>query len=300
MIEQREDAVGGRVARRVVAGEDEQPEEDEDLGVVEALPVDLGVAQPHDKRVVIALLDLAGDLLVEVDRHLHHDVHRRCRLGRSLRGLDLLGPSIQPRDVLVRESHEPREHAERDRDGDVLDGVELALRDRGVDHARDARADVALELADRVGHERALQDPAVLRVLGRVLEQQQVAVHVERVDLIGMQEDPGPVGAERLRVAADLRDLGVARERPEAAAAGGVPADRRLGAHAGEELVRRAFPEQHRIHQVDLRQIHIRHYVKSVRRLLASKAWRIQRSNQIPPTASTSRPATLAFFSTAT
>ena len=51
---------------------------------------------------------------------------------------------------------------------------------------------------DRVGHEGALQDLAVLGVLGRILVEQQVAVDVQRGDLVGVQEDPGAVGAERL------------------------------------------------------------------------------------------------------
>src|SRR5581483_6169284 len=94
--------------------------------------------------------------------------------------------------------------------------VAFAGVDNGVERARDQRTDLWLELADRVRDEGGLQDLAVLRVLGRVLEEQQVAVDLERIDLVGIEEDPALVVRVGLEVAARAGDVALTCERPEA------------------------------------------------------------------------------------
>ena len=66
VVEQRADAAGCGVARGVVPGEGEQPEEDEDLAVVERTAVDLRVAQSREHGVGAAFGGLARDLLAEI------------------------------------------------------------------------------------------------------------------------------------------------------------------------------------------------------------------------------------------
>ncbi len=194
---------------------------------------------------------LRRDLLAEVAGHLAENRQRRGRLRGHRRRLDSRGPVLELCQIGLRQAHQVDQHAQRDRHGDIGDEVASAALDDPIQHVGDDLAHPTLDRRDRARHEGRLQDLAVLGVLGRVLEQQQVAVYVERVDLVGVREDPGRVGRERLRVAACRRDRRVAAHRPEPVALrprAGV--GRRLGPQLVEESVRGPVGERLRIGEI--------------------------------------------------
>jgi hypothetical protein len=135
---------------------------------------------------------------------------------------------------------------------ELVDEVELAHGERPVEPLAHEAAQPLLVGADRARGEVLRDEPAVAAVLGRV-ELEEVAPHLEHV--LGQVLDhrrAADLGGEGLEVAQDRLDVGVLRQRPEAAAARlGVEVDRRLALESLEDLPRLVIGEEILVEEID-------------------------------------------------
>ena len=172
-----------RVARRLVAGDGDQQEEEVEVHLRQAVAVDLGVEQGRDDVVARHLAALGRE---RVGVHEHLDL----RVLYFFVGHDVLGVlapdhPVAPLEELVpvglRDAEHLGDHLERELGGDVDHEVGLALLDHLVEDAVGLLADAVFERADLAGRETAVDELAVARVLGRVHREHEVAALLELV-----------------------------------------------------------------------------------------------------------------------
>ena len=276
VLHEGEDALGDPGSRRLVAGKDEDLEEVRVLRVGEALAVHLRVDEPGDEvagRVMASLLaDLPAVLEDVPGGRASEGKEARVDVGRVLDWVgDVVGVGrrrqlARPLDQLGRVLCGKPEDRDQDHDWQRLRDrrhpVELALGNRFVEElARDA-ARVGPVLAHLLRSEHGADELPQARVRGRIGLDHRLARR-ERVRLAVLESDVADLGGERLRVLADLDDVGVLRQEPEAASVPGprVPVHRILGPQAREHVVRGALAVDRGARHVDVRQIllHDRH-----------------------------------------
>ena len=210
------------VARRLVAGHDEQDEEGPELARGQAFAVDLGVHE-HRRDVVARVVEAVLAERLGVGEHGEHVADQpleRVGLAADLR-VARTEDHVRPREhlgvVALRDAHHLADDLEGERRGHRGHEVTRAIRE-AIDHAIDDRAgllvDVALDAGHLLGREPLRHDraqPEVLRV-----------VHVddrahELGDLGRIVRDVRTVARlEQRRVAARRPDIVVARQRPVA------------------------------------------------------------------------------------
>ncbi len=250
------------MAGRVVAGDRQQHEERGDLGVRQALAVDLGLDERGHQ--VVAGLTFAVDRelrreLGQGPQRFAQDLHRRqlaehLRVGGGdehvRRGDDALAVGFGDADH-VRDRHQRQPLC------DQLDEVAAACGRRLLDDRAGVDADPGLDPRDLAGREGGRDEPAKLGVTGRVHREERLRglEHLRR----RVRELDAVARAEGLRVARDAADVLVQHHRPvglaplvgqvEDVLRGLVEGERLLAAQEGEVLVAllgRAPPEVER------------------------------------------------------
>ena len=242
MLEERGHRTGHQVPCRLVAGHDEQQEEEVELELVQLLALHLCVDQDRDQVGLGREPALRGQLLrVAVDLHGRLAGVRVRDLVLGVLGADhAVGPVEDHAAVLLGHAEELGDDEERELGGHLLDEVGRApLADR-VDDPVGVPDDLLFQVAHHLGGEALVDQPAVARVHGRVhvdhhelLLRQLVVVHL-------VEQRAPPRRGVVLPVAVDVDTVVVAGDGPEAAAGRhllGVPVDGRLPAQLGEPVV---------------------------------------------------------------
>ena len=229
-FEQGQHAAAQHVARRLVAADQDQERLVHDGLVVEAVAVDLGLAQLGDEvvaRVGPAVGDDAELQLAEAE----HGLGPRLRLlGRRVeRGgaEQVVGPMEQ---IVVGVGVEPEQlgdHHERQRGGHVPHEVARPGFADAVDDEAAVPRDRALHLGDAPRREPAVDQRAPLVVLG--------VVHGDHHGQVRAVWPGRAVAAERRRVLLDREHVVVARDPPDPGRL--VVVDGCLPAHPGPDLV---------------------------------------------------------------
>ena len=262
MLDEREHAARDRVARRLVAGHEQQEEEGVEVDLGELLALDLGLEE-HAHHVVARAPAVFGGELVRV----HVDLRRGGLAGfvrpvavlRVVEADHRVAPIEDLVPILGRHAHHLDDHLERQLGGDVGHEVALAARRNLVDDPVRDLAHAVLEPVGYLGREAEVHEAAVLRVAGRV--------HVDHQGLVRRELLLGPVpedrtpprGREGLRVERHVPDVAVTRQGPEPVAVTvtvPVPEERGLAAEELEGLVRRAGREEVGVGEVDVRESH--------------------------------------------
>ena len=144
VVAERVHAVRDRVARRLVAGDREQQEEEVEVHLRQAVAVDLGVEQRRDD-VVARHLAAFGRERVGVHEHLDLRV-LHLFVGDDVLGVLAADHPVAPLEelvaVLLRHAEHLGDHLERELGRDVDDEVGLALLDHLVEDAVGQLADV--------------------------------------------------------------------------------------------------------------------------------------------------------------
>ena len=231
------DGVAEQLGRRLVAGDDHQEEEADDLDVVEAVAVDLGGEQ-RAREIVARLRACVGDQLVEVAEHVHRRLHAgRRHVGHALLAVhDRVGPGAQLVAIGLGHAEHLADHVHRQLAGEVADEVAAPgcdERDR-CGWLREL-ADARLELGDAARREAARHQRAHARVARRVHGEERHRRVRARMRRRRVERDAVAVREAR-DVAKAGEHVGVARQRPEAEPL--VAIDRRLGAQLGVDRVR--------------------------------------------------------------
>jgi len=223
-VAERLHAVADRVARGLVARDDQQHEERRELLVGERLAVDLGVDERGDEVVAGVPAAVLGELLRELrelgagGQQLRDDLRgiAAAVLGIA-RAEDDVG-AVEDEPVLaLRDRGHVADDLERERRGDLGDEVALALLDDGVDDRLGGARHVGLDPVDHAGREAARHDAAqsrvarVVHVDHRAEELVEGGRHVADVRAL--------TGAEEFGLARHFEDVGVLGHRPEARAA---------------------------------------------------------------------------------
>jgi hypothetical protein len=145
----------------------------------------------------------------------------------------------QARQLLVGQPEDLAQHPDRDRRRQLVDEVELPLRQRPVHERHDQRPQPLLVAVHRPGREARGDQAPVAAVLGRV-ELEEVAPRLQ--DVLGQVLDrrrAPDLRRERLGVAQHGVHVGVLRHRPEAAPVRlGMEVDGRLALEQLEDLPR--------------------------------------------------------------
>ena len=145
VLEERERSAGDQRARRLVAGDEEREQEDQELVAVERPAVDLGADEErHD--VVAGIRLLRRDVLHEIHEQLAGRL--RGRFGRLVGRLDgRVGPAPEVGPVAVGDAEQLGDHHQRERRGDEVDEVERAGIRRAIEHGARELANARLEVA---------------------------------------------------------------------------------------------------------------------------------------------------------
>ena len=254
-VRQREHAARQRVARRLVAGDEQQHEEREQVvgaeteaavgerallhAVVQRVLVErdlarVGRRQQHRDEVVLrvraALLEQPDEVRdVLAPRLARRGLARVVGVG-ALAGHHRVRPVREALALVDREAEHLRDHDQRQRLGDVVDEVALAARRDVVDELARELADVVHQLGDARAGEPAADQAALPRVLGVVHRHDR-----QRVGAAALRPHALPA-AEQLGLALDVRDVVVLRHDPDAVllvAVHGI-----VLAHPAEDVVR--------------------------------------------------------------
>ena len=198
VLEERVHPVRDGVARRLVAGDRQQQEEEVEVHVRQRLAVDLAAEQRGDDVVARVAPSLLGQLL-GVHEHLDLGLEHLLVGHRVLRVLGA-DHAVAPLEDLVAvvagHADELGDHLERELGGDLDDEVHLvALRHRRVEHLIGELADVRLELPDHPRGEAAVHQLAVPGVVRRVHQQHEVAAARASASL--GRRRPAPRGRRR-------------------------------------------------------------------------------------------------------
>ena len=220
----------------VEATEHQEVTRPEQLGVRQRVTFDLG---PHEHAQQAAVVWSVVPL-----RELAFEVRGDVAAGRLA---DLLGffhrvrdrsdrvvaPFQEPRQVRLRESHQRDEERGGQRRGEVLVEVALTAIDEPVDDLVDELAHLGLELGHLPRRELRVEQPAVLRVVGRVDRQRDQRHFVADLDDV--------LRREHLGVLERPHDVFVARDPHAVAEHARRARDRALGVHllvGGDRVVR--------------------------------------------------------------
>ena len=254
-LEQAEQPVRDRVARRLVARRGEQHEVDVELALAQRLERELG-----DDVVLRLLAPLGGQPPAEGEHVERRRARERQVAVRVVVGDLVLGVLVAEQPVadlddlaalLLRDAEDLGEHLHRDLRRDLVHEVELALRQRQVEHLARDLADLLLPHADGARREAPRDQPAQLVVARRVHVDHRLA----RLDLAlveVLERRAADLRREEVDVAVDEADVLVAGDRPEARAVRlGVPVHGVLAAELGERLVRDAVDERVVVGEVD-------------------------------------------------
>ncbi len=159
---------------------------------------------------------------------------------------DLVGPMEQLLGVVVGHPEDAGEHADRQRPGDVLDGVQLGLRERLVEHGLDEPGGGVAVGRDHRLRERRVDELAQPCVAWWIcLEHRLAGLDGVRGELLDL--GPADLGRVRAPVLVHRDELVPARHGPKASAGVTVgrglvdPCDRRLAAQPVVPTVRNAF-----------------------------------------------------------
>ena len=249
VLAEREQPAADRVARRLVAGLDEQ------------LAVRRRAARSVSGAPSIAAADQLAHEIVAAGRAGARSISRskyacsspRARLivwpGRLARSAvlgvvladHLVGPAEQQLPVVARHAEDPGDHRERERRRDALDEVELARRRPSAPRRRGSRPRCARRRRWRartaLRREARVRDAAHRPVLRRVEHHDHLRRRHRRR---AARASVIPCALEnRSGCAAISQDVGVLRDRPERLVAGRLDVrDRRLGAQPRPHLVR--------------------------------------------------------------
>ena len=233
VLAQGDHAVGDGVAGGLVAGDREQQEEQVELQLGEALALDLR-AEEHGDEVVLGVELALGRQLVEVAVQLHRRVLGQLGVGVVLGVLGAdhaVAPVEDQMALILGYAEEIGDHLERELGRDVGDEVALALLADVVDDLGRHLADALLEAADHAGREALVDEQPVAGVHRRVHVEHHQPLLLERLRRLVDQQRRALVGRERLDVAVDVDDVGIAGDGPEPLAVGLVlPVDGRLAA----------------------------------------------------------------------
>ena len=194
VLDQRQHALGDRVAGGLVAGDREQQEVDVVLVLGQRAAVDLGLDELRDDVVARALAPLVGELAAVLEHLQRRRVgERQVAVGLGDLGVDReLGVVLAEHPVAeldqvavvgLRRAEHLGEDPHRQLRGDVVDELDLALLQRLVEHPVEELADALGEHAHGARGEVAVDDRPQ-RVVGR-------GVHVEhrlaRLELLGLE-----------------------------------------------------------------------------------------------------------------
>ena len=267
VLGEREHAERDRHARRLVPGHDDQRERVVEVARAHRAAIDLGV---HEQRhhVVLGLRTTSGVVapadLAELQRRRAAEGHEAVLLGVGVGELVVepvgglaadehhVAELHEPVEVLLRQAHQVAEHPDRDRRREALDDVELAIGDGGLDERADQAVQPLLVAQHRARREVLREQPAVLRVPGRI-ELHEVAPLVELLDrVVDDARRPPHLARERAVVLQHREDVVVARDVPEARPVGLlVPVDGSLALEALEDVPGRALAEEIVVEQVE-------------------------------------------------
>ena len=253
---------GGHGARhevpgRLVAGHDQEEEEEVELELVELLALHLGVEEHRDEVLLGLEPPVGGQLLgVAYTCMAASPESTPGDLVLGVLGADhAVGPVEDHAAVLLGDAEQLGDDEQRELGRDLLDEVGRAALAHGVDDAVGVPDDLLLEVPHHLGREALVDQAPVARVHGRVhvdhhqlLLGQLVVVHL-------VEERAPPGRGEVLPVPVDVDAVVVAGDGPEAAAGGGllgVPEDGRLPAELGEPLVGHPGHEVAPVDEVDL------------------------------------------------
>ena len=262
VVAERADAVRDRVARRLVAGDRDQQEEEVEVHLRQPVAVDLGVEQRGDD-VVARHLAPFGRERVGVHEHLDLRV-LHFFVGHLVLGVLAPDHPVAPLEELVpvglRDAEHLGDHLQRELGRDVDHEVGGAGLDHLVEDLVGLLADAVLERADLAGREAPVHELAVARVLGRVHREHEVAALLEVVGLRLLEDHHSAallVGRVGVAVAAHGHHVVVLGDDPEAGTVGlGVLVHRGLVAEEREPLVRDALREAVSVEQVDVGELH--------------------------------------------
>ena len=202
MAQQPEEQVARRAVRRLGAGRREQAQEGVDLLVGEARAADLGVGE-HADQVVLRRAAARGDDRCEQLAQLARGAGAGLPVHADADQLDR--EAMEAAVLLDRQPDHRRDHAHREREGQLAHEIRLAARGEGVDVGVHDRPDeIALPAFERAAREGAREQRAVMQVL--------LAVHLEdRVAHHGAHAPGVAFRGETPRIAQHLVD-GVERE----------------------------------------------------------------------------------------
>ena len=198
----------------------------EQLRVRERPAFDLGAYEHAQQATVVGRVASFGELALEVvgDVAAARLADRLLFFDRVGRGPDrVVAPLQEAREVRLRQTHQRDEERRGQRSREVFVEVALAPVDEPVDHLVDQLAHLGLELRHLAWRELRVEQPSVLRVVGRVDRQRDqwhlvADLHdVLRREHLGMLEGP--------------HEVLVAREPDALAEHAGRPRDRTFGMH---------------------------------------------------------------------
>ena len=247
VLQQRPHAAAVGRLGAVVAGGHQQEEAHDDLVLLEALALELGVDQHAGEvvgRVRTALLDQRAAALEDLGHLALHDALGAIRVevgvAAAERGVHQPRPDLV---VLGPDAHEAADDARDDRLRDVGDEIAGLAAFEPVEHGDRDLADRVLVVGDALGREASLEQRLEPVVLGRIHPDEHRLDQLERHDRVAQERDPADLGGVGLPVAADLVDVLGLGDRP-VALFGGVlgdlvgPVHRALVAKLLEGLVR--------------------------------------------------------------
>ena len=172
VVDEGEHRVVDQVPGGLVAGHDQRDEEEVELGVVEALAVDLGLHERGHDVVARVGPAVGGHRVAQhVDLHGGHagPGPPRALVVGVVAGADEVVRQLEdPRPQLLLEADHLADHLHGDLGGDLLDELDLALLAHVVDDDRGPALDLLDQHADHPRREALGDELAVAVVLGRI------------------------------------------------------------------------------------------------------------------------------------
>ena len=222
MLQQREQAVGRRSAGRLVAGDDQEHEEQRVLHVVQLATVHLRLEQ-HAGQAVGRVRPLAGRHLCRIPEEL-----RRAFQGglgsRSYLGIlivdERVAQLVEPLAVLGRHAHQLTDRPHRDACRDICDELTACALAQFPDHPGRLELERVGEARDHPGGERLGHYVAELTVLRRVHADDHHADLIQPVVRWIQPQWSADPARELLGRGRDLLHVLVTRQCPEARAVG--------------------------------------------------------------------------------
>ena len=156
VLGERDEPAGEQRARRLVAGDEQREQEDEELVGRQRPAVDLGAhEQRHEVVAGIAPASPRGAR----EEGVQLDDRAERLLGRPVGGLDRrVGPAAEVAAVAVGDAEQLGDHEHRERRRELVDGVDLDAGGRPFEDARGQLADPRLEARRRSGGELAVHE----------------------------------------------------------------------------------------------------------------------------------------------